>query len=386
MVLLLHRRLDSNALHCDCEILWLAELLKTYAESGNAQAAATCEYPRRIQGRSVATITPEELNCGKGFLFFLKCVKYFFFFFYKNVKCLLFRLGVQWLLWTNVKILFSICFWHSWKLSLTQSPSWATMLLFLLESMFSFPLLVVFPFPLLFPQKSFCSHLSALLCCTFLAKSYFTFPCLNGTYIAVQVYFSGLIKCLVSVSTCVALAAMQFASERASEAPFQPHRFWGRWTLPGYKHNAVQVSETLVRRRKRKRRIRVLLPVVTFCHLGPFQVLVSVWWNWGILSWIPAIAHPVMPDVHGLTWQEVHLLDLEIKFLRSNHTSAEVCSWLHARQCAVSCWWGVPWSPFHVKPAACMPGQGQRQLWARQLPGPQLPVLIAVPQLPDLWT
>ncbi|XP_019468810.1 peroxidasin homolog isoform X2 [Meleagris gallopavo] len=56
-------RLDSNALHCDCEILWLAELLKTYVESGNAQAAATCEYPRRIQGRSVATITPEELNC-----------------------------------------------------------------------------------------------------------------------------------------------------------------------------------------------------------------------------------------------------------------------------------------------------------------------------------
>ncbi|PNJ20154.1 PXDN isoform 3, partial [Pongo abelii] len=56
-------RLDSNTLHCDCEILWLADLLKTYAESGNAQAAATCEYPRRIQGRSVATITPEELNC-----------------------------------------------------------------------------------------------------------------------------------------------------------------------------------------------------------------------------------------------------------------------------------------------------------------------------------
>ncbi|XP_023374195.1 peroxidasin homolog [Otolemur garnettii] len=56
-------RLDSNALHCDCEILWLADLLKTYAQSGNAQAAATCEYPRRIQGRSVATVTPEELDC-----------------------------------------------------------------------------------------------------------------------------------------------------------------------------------------------------------------------------------------------------------------------------------------------------------------------------------
>ena len=44
---------------------WLADLLKGYARSGNAQAAATCEYPRRIQGRSVATITPEELDCGE---------------------------------------------------------------------------------------------------------------------------------------------------------------------------------------------------------------------------------------------------------------------------------------------------------------------------------
>ncbi|KAG8512340.1 Peroxidasin [Galemys pyrenaicus] len=56
-------RLDSNALRCDCEILWLADLLKAYAQSGNAQAAATCELPRRVQGRSVATITPEELDC-----------------------------------------------------------------------------------------------------------------------------------------------------------------------------------------------------------------------------------------------------------------------------------------------------------------------------------
>ena len=58
------RRLDSNALNCDCELLWLADLLKQYAESGNAQAAATCDYPSRLQGRSVATLTAEELNCG----------------------------------------------------------------------------------------------------------------------------------------------------------------------------------------------------------------------------------------------------------------------------------------------------------------------------------
>ncbi|XP_044118085.1 peroxidasin homolog isoform X2 [Neovison vison] len=56
-------RLDSNALRCDCGILWLAELLRTYAQSGHAQAAATCEHPRRVQGRSVASVTPEELDC-----------------------------------------------------------------------------------------------------------------------------------------------------------------------------------------------------------------------------------------------------------------------------------------------------------------------------------
>ncbi|KAG7260167.1 hypothetical protein CRUP_037185 [Coryphaenoides rupestris] len=56
-------RLDSNTLNCDCDLLWLADLLKQYAESGNAQAAATCDYPGRLQGRSVATLSAEELNC-----------------------------------------------------------------------------------------------------------------------------------------------------------------------------------------------------------------------------------------------------------------------------------------------------------------------------------
>uniref|UniRef100_A0A8C5CT37 Peroxidasin n=1 Tax=Gadus morhua TaxID=8049 RepID=A0A8C5CT37_GADMO len=56
-------RLDSNMLNCDCELLWLADLLKQYSESGNAQAAATCDHPGRLQGRSVATLSAQELNC-----------------------------------------------------------------------------------------------------------------------------------------------------------------------------------------------------------------------------------------------------------------------------------------------------------------------------------
>ncbi|XP_048453062.1 peroxidasin homolog [Rhincodon typus] len=58
-------RLDSNSLNCNCDLMWLAEMLQQYVESGNTQAAATCEYPKRLQGRSVATVTPEEFNCEK---------------------------------------------------------------------------------------------------------------------------------------------------------------------------------------------------------------------------------------------------------------------------------------------------------------------------------
>ncbi|MBN3304761.1 PXDN protein, partial [Amia calva] len=57
------KRLDSNGLICDCELIWLAELMKEYLKNGNTQVAATCEHPRRLQGRSVATVTAEEFNC-----------------------------------------------------------------------------------------------------------------------------------------------------------------------------------------------------------------------------------------------------------------------------------------------------------------------------------
>ncbi|XP_038605963.1 peroxidasin homolog [Tachyglossus aculeatus] len=56
-------RLDSNALVCDCELIWLAELLKKYAEQGNAQTAVTCETPQGLQGRSLTTVTTQEFNC-----------------------------------------------------------------------------------------------------------------------------------------------------------------------------------------------------------------------------------------------------------------------------------------------------------------------------------
>uniref|UniRef100_A0A667I480 Peroxidasin like n=1 Tax=Lynx canadensis TaxID=61383 RepID=A0A667I480_LYNCA len=57
------RRLDSNALVCDCDLMWLGELMQGYARDGQTQAAATCQYPRRLQGRSIASVTVEEFNC-----------------------------------------------------------------------------------------------------------------------------------------------------------------------------------------------------------------------------------------------------------------------------------------------------------------------------------
>ncbi|XP_074134262.1 putative oxidoreductase PXDNL isoform X3 [Sminthopsis crassicaudata] len=56
-------RLDSNALVCDCDLTWLGQLLKGYAQNGQILAAATCEYPRTLQGRSVASLIDDEFNC-----------------------------------------------------------------------------------------------------------------------------------------------------------------------------------------------------------------------------------------------------------------------------------------------------------------------------------
>ncbi|KAK7488478.1 hypothetical protein BaRGS_00020263, partial [Batillaria attramentaria] len=54
-------RLDSNALVCDCDMMWLADMLKE--NHGYTQAAATCEYPQSLQGRSLMSINKEDFHC-----------------------------------------------------------------------------------------------------------------------------------------------------------------------------------------------------------------------------------------------------------------------------------------------------------------------------------
>ncbi|KAL8583777.1 hypothetical protein ACOMHN_036412 [Nucella lapillus] len=59
--LLRRLRLDSNALVCDCDMMWLADMLKE--KHGYTQAAATCQYPQSLQGRSLMTIDKDDFHC-----------------------------------------------------------------------------------------------------------------------------------------------------------------------------------------------------------------------------------------------------------------------------------------------------------------------------------
>lgn len=56
------RRLDSNALICDCQLLWLAKMLNE--KQGTTQVAAICQSPDQLNGRSVTSLI-EEFNCSK---------------------------------------------------------------------------------------------------------------------------------------------------------------------------------------------------------------------------------------------------------------------------------------------------------------------------------
>ena len=56
------RRLDSNALVCDCQMMWFAEMLKE--KRGSTQTAATCNFPQNLQGKSLQALSIEEFHCG----------------------------------------------------------------------------------------------------------------------------------------------------------------------------------------------------------------------------------------------------------------------------------------------------------------------------------
>lgn len=56
------RRLDSNALICDCQMLWLAKMLNE--KQGTTQVAAICQSPDELSGRSVTSLI-EEFNCSE---------------------------------------------------------------------------------------------------------------------------------------------------------------------------------------------------------------------------------------------------------------------------------------------------------------------------------
>ncbi|XP_021933010.1 peroxidasin isoform X6 [Zootermopsis nevadensis] len=56
-------RLDSNALICDCEMMWLVQMLQEKLRG--TQAAATCQYPVVMQGKSLTAMTETDFHCKK---------------------------------------------------------------------------------------------------------------------------------------------------------------------------------------------------------------------------------------------------------------------------------------------------------------------------------
>nr|CAD7262725.1 unnamed protein product [Timema shepardi] len=56
-------RLDSNALVCDCEMVWLVKMLQ--AKQKTTQAAATCQYPIAMQGKSLASMSEHDFHCSQ---------------------------------------------------------------------------------------------------------------------------------------------------------------------------------------------------------------------------------------------------------------------------------------------------------------------------------
>ncbi|ROT75796.1 putative Thyroid peroxidase precursor [Penaeus vannamei] len=58
-------RLDSNALVCDCQLLWLAEMVKE--KQHRTQVAATCQFPSDLQGKSLTSLADSHFECRASF-------------------------------------------------------------------------------------------------------------------------------------------------------------------------------------------------------------------------------------------------------------------------------------------------------------------------------
>ena len=59
------RRLDSNAFVCDCQMMWLKDMIAEKRDS--TQAAATCHYPNQPSdnAQNVVNIEEAEFHCSK---------------------------------------------------------------------------------------------------------------------------------------------------------------------------------------------------------------------------------------------------------------------------------------------------------------------------------
>lgn len=55
-------RLDNNEIACNCNVLWLLNLLK---KSTYIEAEITCKYPTELTGKKLSDLNEADLDCSK---------------------------------------------------------------------------------------------------------------------------------------------------------------------------------------------------------------------------------------------------------------------------------------------------------------------------------
>ena len=68
------RRLDSNALVCDCGMMWLSDMLK----DSHLQAAVTCDQPSSMAGQSLLSVL-DDIVCRESPTFTLHLLSIYMF-------------------------------------------------------------------------------------------------------------------------------------------------------------------------------------------------------------------------------------------------------------------------------------------------------------------